>query len=100
MARARKAAQKKSKGSQLDAIKNAQTLTCKTCYSSFMCTATQGVLQQHIDAKHSGATFAQCFPDFDPNAAKAAKKKKKNGGGGGGTKNPNAGKKAKGKRKK
>ncbi|KNC49802.1 uncharacterized protein AMSG_06079 [Thecamonas trahens ATCC 50062] len=80
IARERNAARKAAagKGSQLKAIKKAQSIQCKVCFQTFMCTSSQASLQAHIDAKHSklNKTFAGCFPDYEAAAASSTASKK------------------------
>ena len=37
------------------------TYQCKVCKQTFMCTAAIELLEQHIDMKHKGKTYPDCF---------------------------------------
>lgn len=53
---------KKGAGSQLKVNASANTIVCKVCYNSFMCTASATILAEHAKNKHE-KTLTQCFPD-------------------------------------
>jgi len=65
-ARARKAKeqQKKGAGSQLQTNAKASNIICNVCKQTFMCTAKQQTLQEHLDKKHAKLSLNDCFPDF------------------------------------
>mmetsp|Transcript_606 Transcript_606/g.1098 ORF Transcript_606/g.1098 Transcript_606/m.1098 type:complete len:81 (+) Transcript_606:67-309(+) len=52
--------------SQLASNKKAMTNVCSVCRQSFMCTMSETGLRQHVDNKHSGKSFQECFPTFQP----------------------------------
>merc|ERR1712003_523061 len=66
--------------------KDQQAYKCVICMQTFMCTAKEVVLRNHVEQKHSSKknkkTFEECFPTFGTvkvvSAAKQAEQKKKN----------------------
>lgn len=63
---AKRAAAKKGGGGGKDGLAKrsgatAQNKICKVCRQSFLQTASDALLQTHVDAKHSGKTIADCF---------------------------------------
>ncbi|ACO69416.1 predicted protein [Micromonas commoda] len=65
-AMARKKAQEKAakegKGSQLKQNAAAQSIQCKVCMATFICTTAEVKLKEHADNKHPKNDFHQCFP--------------------------------------
>ncbi|KAI9269209.1 At2g23090 like protein, partial [Phascolomyces articulosus] len=57
--------QKKGPTSQLKVNNAAKNIVCKTCFQTFLTTASEKLLLQHADSKH-GKTVKECFPDFAP----------------------------------
>mmetsp|Transcript_28239 Transcript_28239/g.44055 ORF Transcript_28239/g.44055 Transcript_28239/m.44055 type:complete len:144 (-) Transcript_28239:97-528(-) len=51
--------------SQLKDKEKAMNIKCKICMQPFMCTQSDGDFQKHIDSKHAGKGFWECFdPTF------------------------------------
>ncbi|KDQ13628.1 hypothetical protein BOTBODRAFT_33337 [Botryobasidium botryosum FD-172 SS1] len=50
--------------SQIKTNEAAKTIICSTCRQTFLTTTRQPALQQHVDNKHSGKAFSECFPGF------------------------------------
>lgn len=63
--RAKERAPKEAR-SQLKSNVAAMNIKCQICMQPFMKTQNEAQLQQHIDGKHHGKGFNECFPDFDP----------------------------------
>ena len=47
--------------STLKTKEDAMIYQCKVCRQTFMCTATVELLQQHVDNKHKGKGYKDCF---------------------------------------
>ncbi|ORY28270.1 hypothetical protein BCR39DRAFT_535216 [Naematelia encephala] len=50
--------------SQLKSNAAAQSIQCDICKQTFQSTAKLPLLQQHVDARHSGKDFSTVFPKF------------------------------------
>merc|ERR1712173_404821 len=54
---------------------------CKICMQTFMCTAKEVVLRNHVEQKHTSKktsfTFEQCFPTFGQTKVVSAAKQEK-----------------------
>jgi len=57
--------QKGSAKSQLKTNEAAKSIACSICKQTFLSTTRQPQLQQHTENKHSGKTFAECFPGYE-----------------------------------
>ncbi|KAI8143625.1 At2g23090 like protein [Fennellomyces sp. T-0311] len=51
--------------SQLKVNAAAKNIVCKTCFQTFLTTASEKLLQEHASNKHN-KTVKECFPDFAP----------------------------------
>ncbi|KAJ4461601.1 hypothetical protein PAPYR_1706 [Paratrimastix pyriformis] len=51
--------------SQLDSNKKAQTLQCKICMQTFLCTTSTTSLKEHSTNRHARNTFQECFPGHE-----------------------------------
>lgn len=49
-------------GSQLKQNAAAQSIQCKVCMATFICTTAEVKLKEHADNKHPKNDFYQCFP--------------------------------------
>ena len=56
----------KKANSQLKVNQQALSLVCQQCFTSFLCTASEKVLREHIEQKHS-ATASSSITQFFPN---------------------------------
>ena len=56
-----RAAAKSSAHSQLKVNAAAQTIVCKMCRQTFMCTASDKELHEHAENRHPKADFSACF---------------------------------------
>ena len=57
----KRAAAKSSAHSQLKVNAAAQTIVCKMCRQTFMCTASDKELHEHAENRHPKAEFSACF---------------------------------------
>ena len=57
----KRAAAKSSAHSQLKVNAAAQTIVCKMCRQTFMCTASDKELHEHAENRHPKADFSACF---------------------------------------
>lgn len=56
--------QNKGGNSQLKVNQSAMNVMCKICRQPFLLTIKRKALEAHLESKHAGKQFADCFPDY------------------------------------
>ncbi|ORX77191.1 DUF1909-domain-containing protein [Anaeromyces robustus] len=54
----------KAAKSQLKINEKAKNIICEVCRTTFLCTVREKALQEHVNNKHAGKTFKDCFPKY------------------------------------
>ena len=44
---------------------SAKTVKCKVCFQDFQSTVKKPELEKHVENKHSGKDFGDCFPEMN-----------------------------------
>ncbi|KAI9090057.1 At2g23090 like protein [Phlyctochytrium arcticum] len=50
--------------SQLKVNESAKNTICGICRQTFLMTVRQKALEEHVENKHAGKTFKDCFPTY------------------------------------
>lgn len=54
---------KKAPASQLKSNEKALSYVCQSCFTSFLCTASEKILIEHASEKHK-KSLSECFPNY------------------------------------